>query len=235
MRAFQKNAMAQRRDRWLVPYADFLTLLLAVFAVFFALERSHKYSARQVFAAVMGKPVPTAAVAPLSPVSAPGAVAASSPASAPAAAPSDTGRIVDALKKEFSGQIARGETDLHVSSRGVVVSLRQTAFFRPGQAEPEPACYPTIERLANVIDGLPNAIRLEGHTDDRPIRNSRFHDNWELSAARSIAILELLVNRYGVPRERLSVAGFAEIDPLAPNSDAESRARNRRVDVVILN
>ena len=212
MRAFHKQGMALRRDRWLVPYADFLTLLLAVFAVFFALERSHKFTARQVLAAALGQPTPQ-----------------------PAVTPSATDKVVDTLKKEFSEQIARGETELNVSPRGVVVSLEQTAFFRPGQAEPEPDSYPTIERLANAIAALPNGIRLEGHTDDRPIRNSRFHDNWELSAARSIAILELLVNRYHIARERLSVAGFAEIEPLAPNSDPLSRARNRRVDVVILN
>jgi chemotaxis protein MotB len=117
----------------------------------------------------------------------------------------------------------------------VVVSLNQAALFRPGHAEPDPASYANFERLARVIGNLPNAIRLEGHTDDRPIRNSRFHDNWELSAARGIAILELLVNRYHLARERLSVAGFAEINPLTSNQDAEGRAHNRRVDVVILN
>jgi chemotaxis protein MotB len=237
MRAFNRQAMSLRRDRWLVPYADFLTLLFAVFAVMFTVEHSHKYTARQIFAAVLGQPVPAVAATPKTASSASIAAAGAAPISAQAAAPSPTAseKIVAALKAQFSEQIARGETDLHVSARGVVVSLRQTAFFRPGRAEPEPQCFETIQRLAEAISGMPNQIRLEGHTDDRPIRTSRYRDNWELSAARSIAILELLVDRYHIPRERLSVAGFGEVDPLAPNSDPESRARNRRVDVVILN
>jgi chemotaxis protein MotB len=230
MRAFPKNALALKRDRWLVPYSDFLTLLLAVFAVFFALERSHKYTARQIVDAALGKPVPRIAVPPPASVPAPTVAAPAATAAQPA-----DGKIIDALRREFGAQIARGEADLRVSPRGVVVSLNQAALFRPGHAEPDPASYANFERLARVIGNLPNAIRLEGHTDDRPIRNSRFHDNWELSAARGIAILELLVNRYHLARERLSVAGFAEINPLTSNQDAEGRAHNRRVDVVILN
>ena len=78
-------------------------------------------------------------------------------------------------------------------------------------------------------------MRLEGHTDSVPINTPRFHSNWELSAARSIALLELLSTRFGVPRDRLSIAGYAETAPVAPNDTEEGRAKNRRVDIVILN
>lgn len=78
-------------------------------------------------------------------------------------------------------------------------------------------------------------MRLEGHTDSRPIKTSRFHNNWDLSAARSIALLELFSDRYGVPRERMSIAGYADTAPVASNDTEAGRARNRRCDVVILN
>jgi chemotaxis protein MotB len=86
-----------------------------------------------------------------------------------------------------------------------------------------------------AIRNLPNPIRLEGHTDSIPIRNTRFHSNWELSAARSIAILELLSARGGVERSRMSIGGYADVAPVESNETPEGRARNRRVDIVILN
>jgi chemotaxis protein MotB len=78
-------------------------------------------------------------------------------------------------------------------------------------------------------------VRLEGHTDSVPIHNSRFRSNWELSAARSIALLTLLTDEYGVSHERISIAGYADTTPVASNETDDGRTRNRRVDVVILN
>jgi chemotaxis protein MotB len=89
--------------------------------------------------------------------------------------------------------------------------------------------------VALAVAKLPNPVRLEGHTDSVPIHNSRFRSNWELSAARSIAMLELLTGRFGIPRERMAVAGYAETAPVESNETETGRARNRRVDIVILN
>jgi chemotaxis protein MotB len=82
---------------------------------------------------------------------------------------------------------------------------------------------------------LPNPVRLEGHTDSIPIHTARFHSNWELSAARSIGMMELLGDRFEIPRQRMAIAGYADTAPLESNDTLEGRAHNRRVDVVILN
>ncbi|MGH9558459.1 MAG: OmpA/MotB family protein, partial [Bryobacteraceae bacterium] len=126
---------------------------------------------------------------------------------------------------------------IHISMqpRGLVVSFTQAALFPSGEDTISPGAYGGLEKVADAVRRLPNPIRLEGHTDSVPIDTPRFRGNWELSAARSIAVLELLSGRFGLPRERLSIAGYADTAPVASNDTAEGRARNRRVDIVILN
>ena len=204
------------RHRWLLPYADFLTLLFAVFVVLFAAERAGKNSVQELSRAVLAavhrpRPAP--------------------PASAPAEKISIGRELTDALRQE----IGEGKIEVRTGSEGLVVSLRQAAFFPSGQAQIDPSTYPVLDRLARIVSRVPNPIRLEGHTDSVPIHNSAFHSNWELSAIRSIRLLDLLVSRHHIARERLSIAGFAETEPLGPNDSPDGRARNRRVDIVILN
>jgi chemotaxis protein MotB len=119
--------------------------------------------------------------------------------------------------------------------RGLVISFNQAALFAPGGDVISPEAYDGLEKVAAAIAKMPNPVRLEGHTDSTPINTARFHSNWELSSARSIAILELLSNKFDVPRERLSIAGYADTAPVASNDTEEGRARNRRADIVILN
>ena len=89
-------------------------------------------------------------------------------------------------------------------------------------------------KVADAILKLPNQIRLEGHTDNVPIHNEQFKNNWELSSARSIAVLQFLTDKFSVPVKRLAVSGYADVEPVASNDTEVGRARNRRVDVVIL-
>src|ERR1019366_9500960 len=98
-----------------------------------------------------------------------------------------------------------------------------------------PATFDTIDKIASNIRGLPNSVRLEGHTDAIPIHTARFRSNWELSAARSIAMLDLLSTRCKIPLQRMAIAGYADTVPTDSNDTVEGRAHNRRVDVVILN
>jgi chemotaxis protein MotB len=116
-----------------------------------------------------------------------------------------------------------------------VVSLRQATFFPSGEDTIDPATYASLQKVATAICQLPNPVRLEGHTDAVPIHTARFRSNWDLSAARAIAVLELLTTRFNVPLQRLAIAGYAETIPIAANDTEEGRARNRRVDIVILN
>jgi chemotaxis protein MotB len=126
------------------------------------------------------------------------------------------------------------QVNVAMHARGLVITLNQTAFFVSGSAELVPSMYPTLGKIAGAIARIGNPIRLEGHTDSRPIHNGRFESNWALSSARSIAVLELLVNQFDVSPERMAVAGYADTVPLSPNDTEEGRARNRRVDIVVL-
>ena len=138
------------------------------------------------------------------------------------------------LQQELKQEIQRGEVELLMEPRGLTVSFKQAAIFDSGAAEIKPSAVPALAKVANAILKLPNQIRLEGHTDNVPIHNDRFRNNWELSSARSIAVLEVLTEHFAVPPNRLAVSGYAEVAPIASNDNEAGRARNRRVDVVIL-
>ena len=139
------------------------------------------------------------------------------------------------LRSQLKREIDSGMLQVSMEPRGVVVSLRQAAFFPPGQDTIDASTYTTIQKLATVILAVPNKVRLEGHTDAVPIHNARYRSNWELSAARGVTMLELLSTRYQVPEARLSVGGYAETIAIATNDTPKGRAQNRRVDIVILN
>ena len=139
------------------------------------------------------------------------------------------------LTQSLAAEIKAGKVEVHLDSRGLVVSLRQAAFFPSGGDEIDPKGMKSIEKIAKTIRDLPNPVRLEGHTDSIPIHNERFPSNWELSTARSIAMLQEFTGQYGLPNDRFSVAGYAETKPIDSNDSAEGRAHNRRVDIVILN
>jgi chemotaxis protein MotB len=132
-------------------------------------------------------------------------------------------------------EIKAGKLELRLEARGLVISLRESAFFPSGTDSLEPNTMPIMKKLAELIGALPNSIQLEGHTDSVPIHNARFKSNWELSCARGIAVLDTLCENFHLPYERFSVVGRADTVPVDSNETAKGRARNRRVDVVILN
>ena len=122
-----------------------------------------------------------------------------------------------------------------MTDRGLVISFAQAALFPSGEDFISTAAYGSIGKVAAAIAQLPNRVRLEGHTDAIPINTPRFHSNWDLSSARAIALLKILTERFGVSANRLSVAGYADTAPLSPNDTEDGRARNRRVDIIVLN
>lgn len=139
------------------------------------------------------------------------------------------------LTKDLQDEIMAGKLELRLEARGLVISLRDSAFFPSGTDVLDQGSLPTMKKLASVIGALPNLIQLEGHTDSIPIHNARFKSNWELSCARAIAVLDTLCENFNLPYERFSVVGRADTVPVDTNDSAEGRARNRRVDVVIVN
>lgn len=235
----RRVAVKENHDRWLVSYADFVTLLFAFFVVLFASGQTDRGRARQMSEslkeAIAGegtgvKAALTAMLGRRPPANA--ATLAQPPAKA---ASNDLHTLLDRLAADLQHEIATGQMQVSLEPRGLLISLRQATFFPSGEDSVAPDTYASLGKLAAAIKPLPNAIRLEGHTDAMPISNSRFRSNWELSAARSIAVLNVLAGEFQVPLSRMAVVGYAETVPVAGNDTQEGRSRNRRVDVVLLN
>jgi chemotaxis protein MotB len=140
----------------------------------------------------------------------------------------------DFLDRELAQQIDEGKLSIHMEARGMVVSLQDAGFFVSGSDELSPDILPVLEKISTTVLKTINPVRLEGHTDSIPINSPRFHSNWELSTARGIATLTALNKQFGVPLERMAVAGYASNFPVDTNDTPEGRAKNRRVDIVIL-
>jgi len=253
----QKHPEHANHERWLVSYADFITLLFAFFVVMFAASQADKGKAQQVsesvrkaleegyaaakIAAILGGTVDDVGKGNAM-MRGPGGTKTGQDKQAAKPQPEQSEPVLaellpslEFLSRELEEEIRAGKLQLSLEPRGLVVSLPQAAFFPTGEDTLDPATYPSLEKIARVIQKLPNPVRLEGHTDSVPIHNQRFASNWELSTARGIAVLKLFTTRFGIPAERLAVAGYADNVPVDSNETEAGRARNRRVDIVILN
>jgi chemotaxis protein MotB len=241
----RKTPEPENHERWLVSYADFITLLFAFFVVMFATAQSDKSKAKQVSEAVREAFQHGQLSSAVSNVlhgapeahklgNIPQKKAPENLPPPPPPPPTDLTKPLDTLQRGLTAELTSGKVQLRLEERGLVISMRESAFFASGDNIVAPASYSILAKIAAVVQSLPNHVRLEGYTDSIPIHNSRFHNNWELSAARSIAMLELLTDRFQVPPGRMAVAGYAENAPADTNETEEGRAHNRRVDLVLL-
>ncbi len=235
MRLLRKSEHHENHERWLVSYADFITLMFAFFVVMYASSEADKDRARQLSEAV-DRALAQGRLPPKLDEFLHGKQKNSPPAQ-----PSKTQKMdrlepsLDALRNALKTDISSGRLDVRLERRGLVISLRQGAFFPTGDATVAPSGYEAIGKVASVLASIPNPVRLEGHTDSVPIKNDRFASNWHLSSARSIAMLDLLVQRFGIPGARLAAVGYADTVPVDTNDTEDGRARNRRVDIAVLN
>jgi type VI secretion system protein ImpK len=138
----------------------------------------------------------------------------------------------NALTRELSAEIGRGELAVFDDRRGSLIVLKSDELFGSGSARLNAAVHPTILRVAQALDKVPGAVLVTGHTDDVPIRTARFPSNWELSTERARSVLKLMQSRLREP-DRLRAEGVADSEPLAPNDGAANRARNRRVAILL--
>ena len=202
------------RDRWLVSYADFMTLLCAFFLT--------------MYAAALARPVE--APTPVStPVPVPAPVAGPSPAELAARAAAERATALRTrVETALAPELAAGYLQLIDDPRGLVVEVPEAGAFDVGQADLSREAASMLARVAGVLAGVPNAVRVEGHTDTTPIRTSRFASNWELSTARATRVVAFLIDQGQVAPTRLSAAGYGEFRPRGDNTTVEGRARNRR-------
>ena len=247
----KKAPVHENHERWLVSYADFITLLFAFFVVMFATSQTDHSKTQKVQDSVRRAIEENQFVSVMASILG-GDVSEKGKGNAQMKGPGGTqqlsqdkkneGQFVELvpamryLEQELAEEIASGMMSVSMEARGLVVSFREAAFFPSGTDVIPEQTYDTVAKVGQVMERLPNPVRLEGHTDSIPLRGGgRFRSNWELSAARSIAMMELLVTYCNIPRQRLSIAGYADNAPIADNSTDEGRRRNRRVDIIILN
>lgn len=254
MRRRRRNPSHENHERWLISYSDFITLLFAFFVVMFASSQTDKSKAQQVATSVTQaldnggvKAVVHEILGGTVDEKGSGNAMMRGPGGTEkniAAKPDITTKKVDVadllpstkfLTEALSDEIKQGKVDVRLEARGLVVSLRQAAYFPSGGDDVAASATPSLSKIAETIRPLPNQVRLEGHTDSVPIHNSRFRSNWDLSAARAIAMLDIFTGQFGIPRNRFAIAGYADTVPVDSNDTETGRTRNRRVDIVILN
>jgi chemotaxis protein MotB len=232
----------ENHERWLVSYADFITLLFAFFVVMYAISSVNegKYKVlsnsltnafKNTTAQPGGQPIAVIQGAPLLPVK-------------PIAKPDKAAdqkkveqrqkmkNMADDIKNALQPLIAQGKVKLLETSRGVTIEINDSVLFPAGQARLQPASMSAMQAIAQVLAASDFPITIEGHTDNVPIATPQFPSNWELSAMRATTVLRLF-NDGGVGAERLTAIGYGETRPVDTNTTAEGRARNRRVSILI--
>jgi chemotaxis protein MotB len=234
---------APARDRWLLSYADFLTLLLALFVVLYASARVDAEKNRGLFEGLqstfaMGEP----------------AVEGRDPALAgglqpgrdddPRRVPEATGslapleRLESSLVKQLDRERARLKSDpgvsVHPTERGLVISLAASEYFPAGGAEIAPERKRVLAAIAPLLAAETGSLHFEGHTDAQPVKSAAFPSNWELSSARAAAVARYFIEEHGVDPRRVATTGYAAFRPIAGTEAPADRARNRRVEIVVL-
>jgi chemotaxis protein MotB len=237
----RKKAHKENHERWLISYADFITLLFAFFVVLFASSQADKKKQAQVARAVQSAFSEMAVFEPGSKtltISQDGAASEESKPipmfAPPEQTPEELKKAIDKMVSDQVGQgrLSAGSVTTRITPDGLVISLHDAGFFASGSAEVNPA---SVHILSTIVDALPNrAVRIEGHTDNVPIHTLQFATNWELSTARASAIARFIIERGSFDPAKLSAAGYAEFHPVASNDTEAGRTENRRVDIILL-
>jgi len=199
----------ENHERWLISYADFITLMFTFFVALYALssvdvKKMEQFSGslNETFK-VIDKPIP----------------------------------LVDTQKSEFMENIKKvtaNSKDISVRNepRGVVVTFSDAVLFASGAADLKPEVYPVLGEISKLLSSNPGKFAIEGHTDNVPISGSKYASNWELSTARAASMLHFFIDK-GLDPAKFSIAGYGEFRPLESNATEEGRQKNRRVEIVI--
>lgn len=235
---------SDNHERWLVSYADFITLLFAFFVVMYALSSINEGKYRVLSNSLMSAfgRVPVAPIQSDAQMAAPAMPPMPRVVLSPAAQ-----RNAEALRREkerltrvardilkvMAPLVEQGKVRVTQTSRGVNVEINASVLFAPGDARLSEASSQALKAVAGVLKDDDHAIQVEGHTDSMPIRNALFPSNWELSAVRASSVVRLFIDN-GIEEMRLTAVGHGPTEPVSSNDTAEGRLRNRRVSVMIL-
>jgi chemotaxis protein MotB len=247
-------------DRWLVSYADFMTLLMGFFVVLFASSYRDNQVIKQISQAIhigfqnlgafaggqnptgvayknLSPKISTARPSTLGRVPDAGSSVPADPkagGSPTGASPVNIAQLRTELESAVGQELRNHEVVMSETPEGFVVSLKDLGFFNSGEAALLPGASEKIERIAAVLLQHGLNLRVEGHSDDQPIHTAEFRSNWELSTARAMTVVLFLVDKAGFDPTKISVAGYGQYRPIADNTTVEGRRMNRRVDLVVV-
>lgn len=230
---------AENLDRWMVSYADFITLLFAFFVVMYAISSVNEGKYRVFGASLVeafgnhgitgtepGKPLSESEMLLKSLVD-------RRTARLTGKAQEHMQQVAQELIQVTTPLVTSGQVSVLQTSRGIVLEINASALFNPGEAELQSAAVRTLGEVARIIAPDPMPVEIEGHTDNIPIQSPRFPSNWELSSARASSVARLFI-AHGVAGGRMTVIGSAANHPVATNNTPEGRARNRRITVTLI-
>lgn len=236
------------KERWLISYADFITLLFAFFVVMYSVSSVNEGKYKVLSETLTGvfnapqrsfQPIEVGEQPTTSPertgedvIQPPVTEAPQNPAMDQEGRTEALRAMADQLALEFDELINQGVVTVESNEEWLELSLRNSLLFSSGDAEPHYDAFDVIETIASVLRDKDNAVRVEGFTDNQPIRTSAFPSNWELSTARAAAVVRMLTME-GVEAERLAAVGYGQYQPVARNDTEEGRRRNRRVVLLI--
>jgi chemotaxis protein MotB len=250
----KKHEKEPNHERWLISYADFITLLFAVFVTLYAMSQTDKRKMDQLVASLREsfgyvktgassermnvvestdlRSIPSIRQQVLTPGI---RTTGKSPRNGYThASLKDFREVKIAIDGHLKKYGAQNKVSVDVTKRGLVVTLKEAGFFDSGDAAVKPEALPLLEMVAGSLANYSNPIRIEGNTDNVPINTGRFRSNWELSTARATNIVHYLIEKYHFQPEKISAVGYGEFRPVADNGSDAGRTRNRRVDIVLL-
>lgn len=210
-------------ERWLLTYADLITLLLIFFVVMYSISvldaKKFQAIASSLSSVLHGRS------SDILDYIGPSVIEGEA---------LQMGEIRKQLQEYIDANNLGNSIHIYTQERGLVISLKDTVLFPSGKADLTPEAQEIIRKVGISLKGIDNYIRVEGHTDNLPINTPEFPSNWELSAARATNVVRFLLKEAGLPPEKLSEAGYGEYRPIASNETPAGRSLNRRVDIVIL-
>ncbi len=228
-------------EAWLTSWADMMSLLLVFFMVLYAMANTDLKNFAEVAASLRAafNSLGTAQTSIIG-TSHGGATAPSTTTSAPLFFQTlpprqrDFNRVSTELAVLAKQLDVGGEIDVNLTLEGMIISLSNELAFKPGSTELRPEAKIVLDKVADFLRNSDNKIRVEGNTDDIPPNDPRYPTNWDLSVARAVSIVRYLSEEDGIAPNRLTAAGNGEFNPVVPNVDPKSRAKNRRADLVII-
>lgn len=233
----QSDPEHENSERWLVTYADLLTLLFAFFVVLYAMSQvdPKKYDdMSQAFQTIFQGASLGYVLDQSQSKGTQGQMLEGRQQEDPSVTPRDKRNTLQTqLEYRLRNVMPQNQYKVTEVQEGIKITLFSDTFFAPGSPEVQPEAVPFIGKIVEGIKPLPNAVRVEGHTDGTQVEGEKFAKEWQLSTERALSVLNLMF-AYGYPEDKAAVAGYGSTRPVATNLTPEGQAFNRRVDVLVL-